>query len=176
MTGNQGVVLDVKFLSDGSEGIIQMRARYEADIEELWSALTEPQRLAQWYGSFTGNLRLGGEFKAVIPSSGWDGRGRVDICEPPLRVSVTMWEEETPKQPLEAKLVADGDHTVLELEKRGVSSDLLWAYGCGWQAHLEDLAAHLAGAESLDLAVTWNARFDELEPHYRAMKVTPQAR
>lgn len=174
MARNHEVVTEVALISDATEGILRMRALYEVDIGDLWSSLTEPPRLARWYGNFTGDLRLGGEFKAVIPSSGWDGHGRVDVCNPPVQVRVTMWEEESAKQPLAVKLIADSDHTVLELEKRRLSPGLLWAYGCGWQAHLEDLAAHLVGQSTPDMAVTWNARFDELEPHYRAMEVVTQ--
>jgi hypothetical protein len=43
------------------------------------------------------------------------------------------------------------------------SLDELAAHGAGWQAHVEDLAAHLAGRERAD----WRTQWSELTPHYR---------
>src|SRR5204863_3940045 len=70
-------------------GAVRMEDRYDTDIDDLWSALTEPQRLARWIGDVEGDLRLGGEFRARFTSS-WEGAGRVDVCEPPRRRVVTL--------------------------------------------------------------------------------------
>lgn len=97
-------------------------------------------------------------------TSGWEGPGRVDVCEPPRRLRVTMapgsGEDETV---IEAELVTDGDQTLLTVEERGFPLDELAAHGAGWQAHIEDLAAHLAGQERGD----WRTRWAELAPSYR---------
>src|SRR5262252_614828 len=74
--------------ADG-KGIVRMEDRFDTDIDDLWAALTDPSRLARWYGEVEGDLRLGGEFRAHIDSSGWDGTGRVEACEPPRRLLVT---------------------------------------------------------------------------------------
>ena len=173
MTGKRECVIEGTLHVRDGTGIVRLRTRYAADVDDVWSALTEPHRLARWYGRFEGDLRVGGEYTAFIPSSGWDGRGRVDDCDPPRRLSVTMWEVVGEEQSVSAELVADRGHTIFVLEKGGVSPDVLWAYGCGWQAHLEDLAAHLAGRENVDWPASWDTRFEELEPFYRAMSVTP---
>lgn len=158
--------------ADGGTGIVRMSTQFETRIKNLWSALTEPQRLARWYGNFVGEFHVGGTFTAFIPSSGWDGQGRIEECNAPAHLTVTMWEKVGEEQGLTVDLVANDDHTNLVLEKHGIAPDLCWAYGAGWQAHLEDLSAHLAGREKADLSVSWNERFDELEPHYRQMTVT----
>lgn len=72
-----------------------------------------------------------------------------------------------------AELVSDGDHTVLVLEVRGLPLDKLYAYGAGWQTHVEDLAAHLPGQERPNWPATWGSRWDELAPSYREMAVLP---
>ena len=41
------------------------------------------------------------------------------------------------------------------------------AYGAGWQVHLEDLGAHLAGEERCDM----KARWDELIAGYRELEI-----
>jgi len=149
-----------------------MSTQFATPIDNLWSALTEPRRLARWYGSFDGDFHVGGTFTAFIPSSGWDGQGRIEECNAPVHLSVTMWEKVDEEQGLTVNLVAKDAHTNLLLEKRGIAPDLCWAYGAGWQAHLEDLSAHLAGRDRADLSVSWNHRFDELEPRYRQMTLT----
>ena len=53
---------------------------------------------------------------------------------------------------IEAVLRAEDDRTRLVIEERGLPIDELFAYGAGWQAHVEDLAAHLAGGRAGRLA------------------------
>jgi uncharacterized protein YndB with AHSA1/START domain len=155
--------------SDHDRGVVRMRARYEADVDDLWSALTEPARLARWYGKVEGNLRSGGEYTAFIPMSGWDGHGRIEECDPPRRLRVTTWEEVGNEQVVTAELAADGQGSLLEIEVRGTPLDVVWAYGAGWQMHAEHLGVHLAGHECGASATRW----EELEPSYRAKAVVP---
>jgi uncharacterized protein YndB with AHSA1/START domain len=152
-------------------GVVRMKSRYETDIDNLWSALTDPERLARWYGKVAGDLRPGGEFTATVFGSGWDGRGRIDVCVPPRKLGVTQWEDEGSKAVVGAELATDNGATILVIESRGIPVDLLWAYGCGWQTHVEDLGSHLAGEECADWPVSWGTRFDELIPFYREMAV-----
>jgi uncharacterized protein YndB with AHSA1/START domain len=154
-------------------GIVRMKCRYDTHINDVWSALTDPERLARWYGKVGGDLHVGGEFTATVFGSGWDGRGRIDVCVPPRRLRVTQWEQESSVAVVTADLVTDGDATTLVIESRGIPVDLLWAYGCGWQTHVEDLAAHLAGHERAGWPSSWGQRFDELTPFYREMAVVP---
>lgn len=74
--------------ADGA-GVVRIEDHYDTDISDLWSAFTDPGRLARWYGQVEGDLHLGGGFRAHIDSSGWDGTGRVEACEPPRRLLVT---------------------------------------------------------------------------------------
>ena len=173
MTENPGAAIEGTLHSAGGKGVVRMKARYETDIDDLWSALTDPQRLASWYGKVEGDLRVGGDFTATVTTgSQWDGRGRIDVCVPPRRLHATMFEEEGAETVVTAELVADGDHTNLVYELCGVPLDQLYAYGAGEQAHLEDLAAHLAGQDCAD----WPTRWNELAPSYREMAVVPLER
>jgi uncharacterized protein YndB with AHSA1/START domain len=155
-------------------GTVRMTARFATDIDDLWSALTEPQRLVRWYGKVQGDLRESGEFTAFVFASEWDGHGRVDSCIRPQNLQVTQWEEEGAEHVISVELVADGDHTILMLVTRGMPVDLLWAYGAGWHVHLEDLGAYIAGKDREELSTTSKARMDELVPIYRAMDVGAQ--
>jgi uncharacterized protein YndB with AHSA1/START domain len=56
--------------ADG-KGIVRMEDRFGTGIGDLWSALTDPSRLARWLGDVEGDLRLGGEFRArFLPADG----------------------------------------------------------------------------------------------------------
>jgi uncharacterized protein YndB with AHSA1/START domain len=151
--------------SNDGEGIVRMEDRFDTDMDDVWSALTDPSRLARWYGEVEGDLRLGGEYRARLFSSGWEGTGRVEACEPPQRLLVRIKDADEPEEGvIEVTLTADGDQTMVVWEERGMPLDFVSAYGAGVQLHVEDLADHLAGRERRDDA---KARWDELHPAYQ---------
>lgn len=153
--------------ADG-QGVVRMEDRFDTGIDGVWSALTDPGRLGHWYGEVEGELRLGGEYHARLFASGWEGTGRVDACESPHRLLVVITQTgKSEEQWGEVTLTADGDHTVVVWEERGMPVDLLAAYGAGIQVHVEDLASHLAGGERCDAEARWN----ELFPAYQALEI-----
>ena len=173
MTGNTppGTRILGSLRSADGKGVVRVEDRYDTDIDDLWSALTDPGRLARWYGQVEGDLRPGGEFRLYIESADLEGTGRVEACEPPQRLLVLTKEAGQPDEDagepdehaIEATLTADGDQTILVIEERGMPLDLLAPYGAGVQVHVEDLAAHLAGRERGDA----QARWAELIPAYQ---------
>jgi uncharacterized protein YndB with AHSA1/START domain len=176
MSEDKEFVLEGTLHSADGVGVVRIMARYRTGIDDVWSALTEPPRLAGWFGTVAGDLRVGGEFTAVVMSSGWDGQGRIEVCVPQQKLRVNMWEKEGAEHTAEAQLIAEGDLTILMLEVRGVNLEWVWAYGAGWQEHLEDLGSHLLGENRPEMPAGSGARFQELEPHYRAMPVEPLKR
>jgi uncharacterized protein YndB with AHSA1/START domain len=142
---------------------VRIEERFDADIDEVWSALTERERLARWYGEIEGELRAGGAYSAHLHASGWEGTGRVKECERPRRfVVVSKQKDKADERSTEVSLTGDRARTVLVVEQRGLPLDLLWAYGAGLQIHVEDLVAHIVGRERADA----KTRFDELMPAY----------
>jgi uncharacterized protein YndB with AHSA1/START domain len=164
MTSNadgSGRILGTLRTADG-KGIVRMEDRYDTDIDDLWSALTDPRRLSRWYGEVEGDLRLGGEYRFRVFASGSEGTGRVEACEPPRRLLLAHGLGQPDVRTIEATLAADGGQTILVVEVRGMPLDQLAGYGAGIQVHVEDLAAHIAGRERCDA----DARWDELQPAY----------
>jgi uncharacterized protein YndB with AHSA1/START domain len=143
------------------KAVVRMEDVFDTDIDDLWSALTDPQRLARWIARVEGDIRLGGQFRASF-TSGWEGPGRVDVCDPPRRLVVIMSQDQDDETVIAAELVPDGDRTRLVVEERGLPLDEAADHGAGWQAHVEDLAAHLAGRPPED----WRERWAELTPAY----------
>jgi uncharacterized protein YndB with AHSA1/START domain len=159
-------------LSADGQGVVRMQDRYDTDIDDLWTAITDPARLARWLGDVEGDLRLGGEFRAHFFSSGWEGTGRVEVCEPPRRLLVQTAEPgQADEHVIEVTLSADGGQTILVWEELGMPLDYLAAYGAGIQVHVEDLAAYLAGRERCDGAARWH----ELIPAYQDLAASGDA-
>jgi uncharacterized protein YndB with AHSA1/START domain len=161
MTGNAGVgdrILGTLRSADG-EGIVRMEERFDVAIDEVWSALTDPRRLAGWFGEVEGDLRPGGDFRAHLTDAG-ERAGHVDVCEPPHRLAVTMRDPDArPGQP---------GQTVID----GLPVHLLAAYGTGIQIHVEQLGDHLAGRELRDSETRW----ERLLPLYEAVTAGAEKR
>jgi uncharacterized protein YndB with AHSA1/START domain len=168
MTGKEHAgarILGTLGTEDG-KGVVRVQDRFETDIGTVWSALTDPSRLASWWGEVEGDLRLGGEYRARVFASGWEGTGRVEACEAPRLLRVLTREPDQPdEQSIEVTLSADGDQTTVVWEERGMPVAYLAGYGVGIQVHVEDLGAYLAGQERCDAG----ARMGELLPAYRPL-------
>jgi uncharacterized protein YndB with AHSA1/START domain len=150
-------------------GAVRIEDRFDTEPAEVWSALTERDRLAAWLGEVEGDLRPGGEFRARFFASGWEGTGRIEVCEPQQRLLALTRDADEPDAPgehaIEVTLAADGDGTLLAWEERGMPDELLAPYGAGVQVHVEDLAAYLAADGRQDAV----ARFAELLPAYQQL-------
>ena len=175
MTSNTrgGIRILGSLRSADGKGVVRLEDRYDTDIDDLWSALTDPRRLARWYGEVEGDLRPGGEFRVYIEAADIESTGRVEACEPPRRLLVTTRETDESYRKgqgvppfdasVEATLTADGDQTILVIEVQGMPLDKIAFYGAGWQIHAENLAAYLAGLERGDTEARWG----ELVPPYQ---------
>ena len=172
--GQPGRVLGT-LRSAGGTGVVLIEDRYDTDVDDLWSAVTDPTRLARWFGEVEGHLRQGGRFELHLAGAALHANGRVEVCEPPRRLRVVTREtEESARlgggvppfdQVLQATLSADGAQTVLVIEVRGLPLDKVASYGAGWQIHAENLAAFLAGRQPGDSEARWG----ELVPPYQEL-------
>jgi uncharacterized protein YndB with AHSA1/START domain len=139
-----------------------IRRRYDAAIEDVWEACTDPARLNRWFLPVTGDLREGGTFSLAGNAS-----GDILICDPPRRLALTWVYGDVPASDVELRLSAAEDGgTVLELEHAVVTdpsgNDPLtaaWGVGIGWEISLRNtLAAYLRGELPDAPASEW---FDE---------------
>lgn len=81
MTSNARRILG-SLRSAGGTGVVRIEDRYDAGIGDLWSALTDPGRLARWYGQVEGDLRPGGQFRLHVGSADIDStqvRGHLKV-------------------------------------------------------------------------------------------------
>ncbi|WP_405057095.1 SRPBCC family protein [Kribbella sp. NBC_01505] len=127
----------------GEDVTVLMRRSYRAEPEEVWDALTDPQRLGRWMWPTTGDFRIGGTF-ALRDMAGGD----ILECEPPKRLKVTYGGSNS----LVEIRLQPGTKGVTELELEHVVTDspdpaLSGALnvGPGWDGALLALALYVEG-------------------------------
>jgi uncharacterized protein YndB with AHSA1/START domain len=127
----------------GETVTVRMRRSYQAEPEELWDALTDPERMRRWFWPVTGDFKVGGTFQLEHNAG-----GEILECEPPKRFKVTFGG---PTSLLELRLVAGaGASTEVELEHSMSEppapggSGALWV-GPGWDGGLLGLALYVDG-------------------------------
>jgi uncharacterized protein YndB with AHSA1/START domain len=150
---------------DDTRGAVRVEDVYDTDVDDLWQACTTPERLARWIGQVSGDLSVGGIVQASLTST-WTGPVRIEVCEEPRHLLLTMEPGTEDESELEAWLTPEGDRARLVVEERGLPLDKLHFYGAGWQAHLEDLGRSLEGEPS-----AWKASWTALTPAYETMPI-----
>lgn len=65
--------------NEGDAVGVLLRRSYDATIEDVWSALTDPKRMERWFLPVSGELREGGNFQI-------EGNAGGDILECDPRV------------------------------------------------------------------------------------------
>src|ERR1700733_1070649 len=68
MTGNARAVTRIlgSLRSADGNGVARIEDRYDTDIDDLWSAITDPTRLARWHAQVEGDLHPGGQFRTYV--------------------------------------------------------------------------------------------------------------
>jgi len=152
--------------------VVRIEDTFDTDVDDVWEAVTAPERLARWYGEIEGDLRVGGVYRMYLHGPGLHGAGRIEACERLRRLRVVSAETDESWQLgddlpdldgfTEVTLTAAGAQTTLVIETGWAPLDQVAFYGVGWQLHAEHLADHLVGRESRDEPTRWQ----ELEPGY----------
>jgi uncharacterized protein YndB with AHSA1/START domain len=125
---------------------------FAAPADDVWSALTEPERIPRWLLPVTGDLRLGGRYQLE-----GNAGGEVLACEPPRHLAVT-WEYGDQLSWVDVTLTPVGDGTRLELTHDAPVDPQQWrefgpgAVGIGWELMLLGLHRHVATDEVVDPA------------------------
>ena len=134
---------------------VVMRRTYQADIDDVWNAVTDPDRVRRWFLPLTGDLRVGGSFQL-------EGNAGGDIldCVRPDRLRVTFGG---PDSVVELRLATvDDGTTTLELDHRvplamagSVAGSIF--VGPGWDGAFLGLSLYLAGEVPVDPVAAANS-------------------
>lgn len=48
---------------EGDTVAVSLTRTYDADVDDVWDALTNPERLPRWFSPVTGDFRVGGAYQ-----------------------------------------------------------------------------------------------------------------
>lgn len=138
-------------LPAGEAHVVSLSREYPAEVDDVWDAITTPERIARWFMPVSGDLRLGGRYQLE-----GNAGGEIRVCDPPSHLTVTWVVGEDPPADdsiVDVTLEAVPGGTRLTLEHTAVPPEEFWdtygpgAVGVGWDLSLLGLWAHLAGVE-----------------------------
>ena len=122
-------------------------------IDDAWASITESDRLARWFCTWTGEPRVGATLELTLVAEEGDATFQAEIlaCEPPthLAVSTGAWLLESTLTPI------DSNHTRLRfvhhLDEEAKSEEV----GPGWEYYLDALTAAMNGNPMPDFNDYW---------------------
>ena len=135
----------------GEARTVTLSRTYDAAIEDVWEALTSPERLSRWFLPVSGDFRVGGRYQ-IEGNAG----GEILVCDAPtlLKVTWVMGEPaESDINEVSVRLCAKGaEQTHFELEHAATVNPVFWeqfgpgAVGVGWDLTLLGLGLNLQGS------------------------------
>ena len=148
-------------LPAGQARVLTIAQTYDAPVDDVFDACTNPERIPRWFLPVSGDLSLGGRYQLE-----GNAGGTVERCDPPHGFAAT-WEFGDEVSWIEVRLREAGPgRTRFELEHVAHVDDQRWAeygpgaVGIGWDLALVGLTSHFAAAgEGVDpaAAAEWMA-------------------
>jgi uncharacterized protein YndB with AHSA1/START domain len=149
-----------RVLEAGEARTVTVSQTYDADLDDVWDACTNIERIPRWFLPVSGELRPGGHYQIEGNAS-----GKIERCDPPTSFAAT-WEYGGEVSWIEVRLT--GEHaggTRFELQHISHVDDTRWAefgpgaVGVGWDSTLLGLAGHLSSGEGVtpENAAAWVA-------------------
>lgn len=140
-----------RVLEAGEARTVTISQTYDATVNDVWDACTNPERIPRWFLPISGDLRLGGSYQLECNAG-----GTIERCDPPKSFAAT-WEFGGGVSWIELRLTAEHDgRTRFELDHIAHVDDEQWnefgpgATGVGWDGMLLGLSLHLSSGEPVD--------------------------
>jgi len=155
-------------LRDGTSYLTYTRT-FTAPIADVWAAVTEPERLERWIGTWSGDP-ASGEVAFRMTAEGEDvaaERYTIDACEPPRRLVTrsqpdgngVVWQ-------LELDLAESAGVTTLNFAQVMADPDMAENVGPGWDFYLDRLVAAESGRAVAD--IEWDDYYPAQSDFYRS--------
>jgi uncharacterized protein YndB with AHSA1/START domain len=131
---------------------IVLHRGYATSPEDVWAAFTESDRLARWFGRYTGHGRPGGTVELTVTGE-LDAGGEVadpvtvavHECAPPHRLVVEVPSNGTGSWWIAVDIAPEGDGAALTFTQRLVDGITAEEVTAGWRWYLDRLGAVLDG-------------------------------
>jgi uncharacterized protein YndB with AHSA1/START domain len=140
-----------RVLEAGEARTVTISQSYNAPVEDVWDACTNPERIPRWFLPISGDLRVGGRYQLEGNAS-----GTIERCDPPSSFAAT-WEYGEQVSWIEVRLTAEPEgRTRLALEHIAHVDDGQWAefgpgaVGIGWDIGFMGLAVYLSSGGRAD--------------------------
>ena len=142
---------------------LEFRRSWPDPIEDVWSALTEPDRMARWLGTYEGDRGAGGRgtFTMTHEEQATGDPMVILECDPPRRL-VVEWLDEMNWR-VELDLAVEGAGTVLRFTQAFAADTEVGDYATGWHWYLDKLDAEIGGGAP---PAGWDDFLAEVGPGY----------
>ncbi|MCV2490159.1 SRPBCC domain-containing protein [Geodermatophilus sp. YIM 151500] len=144
---------------------LEFRRTWPVPADDVWTALTRPDRLARWIGRYDGERAPGatGTFTLTFELEPAAERVTVAECVEQRRL-VLEWPDQEGWR-VELDLVTRGGGTTLVFVQRFPDATGLPDYATGWHWYLDKLDAEMTGKPQ-PRAADWDAFLAEVGPAY----------
>ncbi len=155
---------------DGQTHVVFERT-FRAPIDDVWAAITEPERLERWIGTWSGDPASGRvDFRMTAEAED----APVEVfeireCDEPRLLVVDSRSPDDPDVVWHLRLAlaeADGV-TTLTFSQSVPGAEMAESVGPGWEYYLDRLVAAETGADVA--AVDWDAYYPSQSGHYREL-------
>lgn len=154
---------------DGTTYVVFERT-FAAPIADVWAAVTEPERLVRWIGTWTGDP-ASGEVAFRMTAEGDDvpeEKILIDECHEPTRLVMRSFRPDDPSEvwAWQVDLSESDGVTTLTFAQEAVSVELAEGVGPGWDYYLDRMVAAETGGDPS--AIDFDDYFPAFSAHYRA--------
>ena len=140
---------------------VRLERDYDAPIEEVWDAVTNPERIGRWFLPISGDYRIGGRYQLE-----GNAGGQILECARPNHLKVTwVYGPSNNATDISEVLVrlssVDAGTTRLLLQHTAVVPEDRWeeygpgAVGVGWDGALLGLTLHLRTGKTVEDPEAW---------------------
>jgi uncharacterized protein YndB with AHSA1/START domain len=150
--------------ADGRQRL-EFRRSWPDPIEDVWSALTEPERLLRWIGTFEGDRRPGGTgtFTMTHEEQHLGQPMTIVECDPPRRLVVEWPQEGTGGWRVDLDLSARDGRTVLRFVQVFPADADVADVAMGWHWYLDKFDTEVSGRPGPG---DWDTFFPQVAPDY----------
>jgi uncharacterized protein YndB with AHSA1/START domain len=157
--------------ADEERRAVRFERRYDFAPSEVWSAISDPERVARWLARVEEwEPEVGGR---IVLEFGDEPEGRTELrireLEPGRVLELDWHYPGEDRSVVRFEVVPLDGGTVLVLDHRSLAAAAAPGYGSGWHAHLDALEALLAGRDEAD--DVWWERFTERRPAYEGIGI-----
>lgn len=151
-------------LDDGRQRLEFLRS-WPDPIEDVWAALTEPDRMVRWIGTFDGERAVGGTgtFTMTHEDEAVGEPMTIVACDPPRRLVVEWVQEDSDAWRVDLELSVEDGRTVLRfVQVFGADADVT-DFAMGWHWYLEKFGAEVDGSP---VPADWDVFLARVGPGY----------